>query len=96
MLELMLLGQVGVLLHYWRHYVKAKNQGQVYNLKMALPTASLSSITTALIIYLRDDIADIYVVTKFGAVILGYMGNTMFFDIVDVKKPKINNPENAN
>jgi hypothetical protein len=94
MLELLLLGQLGVLLHYGRAYVKAHNRGQTYDLKKAVPTACLSSITTGLLIYLKDDIESIYVVTKIGAVILGIMGNQLFFDIVDVKKPKISKQQN--
>ena len=51
--------------------------------------ALLSSITTALLVYLKNDIADLYVVTKFGAVVLGYVGNSTFFSFVDVRKPKV-------
>jgi hypothetical protein len=89
MIELLLLGQVGVLLHYGKSFAEANSQGKKYDLKKAMPMALLSSITTALLVYLKDDIADLYVVTKFGAVILGYVGNSTFFSFVDVRKPKV-------
>lgn len=88
MLELMLLGQVGVLLHYLKEWVLANKNDKKYDLKKALPMAALSSITTLLLVYLKNDIADLYVVTKFGAVVLGYVGNSTFFSFVDVRKPK--------
>lgn len=94
MLELLLLGQLGVALHYGKEFVVANNQGRKYDLKKSIPMAVLSSITTALLIYLKDDISDLYVVTKFGAVILGYVGNSTFFSFVDVKKPKVDDPVN--
>ena len=88
MTELMLLGQAGVAIHYFKEWVLANNKGQKYDLKKALPMAVLSSLTTALLVYLKDDISDLYVVTKFGAVILGYLGNSVFFSFLDTKKPK--------
>jgi len=88
-IELFLLGQVGVMLHYFKEWVVANKAGKEYEFKKAFPMAALSSITTGLLVYLKDDIADLYVVTKFGAVILGYIGNSVFFSFVDVKKPKI-------
>jgi hypothetical protein len=90
MLELLFLGQLGVFIHYFKEFVVANNQGKKYELKRAIPMAVLSSMTTALLIYLKDDISDLYVVTKFGAVILGYIGNSTFFSFVDVRKPKEN------
>ena len=89
MTELLLLGQAGVAIHYLKEYVNANRQGKNYELKKAIPMALLSSITTALLVYLKDDIASMYVVTKFGAVALGYIGNSAFFSFVDVRKPKV-------
>jgi hypothetical protein len=88
MLEFMLLGQAGVMIHYLKEWVNAHKAEQKYDLKKAIPMVLLSSITTALLVYLKDDIANIYVVTKFGAVVLGYAGNSMFFSFVETKKPK--------
>lgn len=89
MLELLLLGQLGVLLHYLKDWVVANNQGKNYELKKSIPMALLSSLTTAVLVYLKDDINDLYVITKFGAVVLGYAGNSIFFSFVDVRKPKV-------
>jgi hypothetical protein len=88
MLELLLLGQAGVFIHYFKEFVVASNQGKKYELKKAIPMAILSSLTTGLLVYLKDDISDLYVVTKFGALVLGYVGNSTFFSFVDVRKPK--------
>lgn len=94
MTELLILGQLGVALHYGKEYVVANNNGKKYELKKAIPMALLSSITTAILIYLKDDISDLYVVTKFGALILGYVGNSTFFSFVEVRKPKISEAPN--
>lgn len=94
MTELLLLGQAGVLLHYFKEYVVSNNQGKKYDLKKAIPMAVLSSLTTMLLVYLKDDISDLYVVTKFGAVVLGYVGNSTFFSFIDVRKPKVNPTDN--
>ena len=88
-IELFALGQVGVMLHYLKEWVIANKAGKEYAFSKALPMALLSSITTGLLVYLRKDIEDIYPITKFGAVILGYIGNSIFFSFVDVKKPKV-------
>lgn len=89
MLELMLLGQAGVLVHYLKEWILANNKGQNYNLRKAIPMGLLSSLTTALLVYLKDDIANLYVVTPFGALVLGYLGNSTFFSFLDVRKPKL-------
>jgi hypothetical protein len=89
MIELLLLGQAGVFIHYFKEWVVANNKGENYNLKRSIPMAALSSVTTAVLVYLKDDISDLYVITKFGAVVLGYIGNSTFFSFIDTKKPKI-------
>ena len=84
----MVLGQVGVFIHYFKSWVEANKEGKSYDLKKALPMAALSSLTTALLVYLRTDIEDLYVITRFSAVALGYFGNSVFFSFVNTKKPK--------
>ena len=88
-LELQLLGLLGLAIHYLKLWVKANNEGKEYNLKKSIPSAALSAITTGVLIYLRTDIENIYVVTPFGAVILGYLGNSVFFSVVETRKPKL-------
>lgn len=87
-LELQLLGFLGLAIHYLKLWVKANNDGKEYSLKRAIPSAALSAITTGVLIYLRADIESIYVVTPFGAVVLGYFGNSVFFSAVETRKPK--------
>lgn len=88
MIELLLLGQIGVLLHYLKEWVLTDKQGKKYELKKAIPMALLSSITTILLIYLKEDIKDLYPITKFNAIVTGYVGNSIFFSFIDVRKPK--------
>lgn len=88
-MELQILGLVGLAIHYLSMWVKANNDGKEFNLKRAIPNAALSAICTGVLIYLRADIENIYVVTPMSAVILGYFGNSVFFSLVNSKKPKI-------
>lgn len=87
-IKLLLLGQAGVFIHYFKAWVEANKKEENYNLRKAVPSAALSSIVTAVLVYLKDDIADLYVVTPLGAVILGYFGNSAFFSFIETKKPK--------
>jgi len=89
--ELYLLGLAGVAIHYLKDWVNHNKKGLKYGLSKFLPTILLSIITTMLLIYLKEDIASLYVITPFGAVILGYIGNSIFFSFVDAKMPKDNN-----
>jgi hypothetical protein len=82
-----LLGIVGIAIHYLKDWNIANNQGVGYNIKKAIPTIILSVLTTCVLIFLRDSFKDIYPVTPLGAVILGYLGDSVFFSFVNVKKP---------
>lgn len=94
MLELQLLGLAGLLIHYLKQWVGLNKEGKTYNLGKAIPTAVLSGMTTFLLIYLKDDINDIYPITRFSCVVLGYLGSSIFFSFVDARKPK-NIPESS-
>lgn len=87
--ELQVLGLAGVVLHYFKLWVKANNENKEFNLRKSVPNAVLSFMTTGLLIYLRGDIENIYVVTPVGAVVLGYLGSSVFFSIIETRKPKI-------
>lgn len=89
MLELMILGQLGVFIHYFKEWVVANNKGLKYDLKKSIPMAALSSLTTGVLVYLKNDISNLYVITPFASVALGYMGNSIFFSFIDSKKPKL-------
>ena len=86
--ELYLLGLAGVAIHYLKDWVIHTDTGVKYGWQKAVPMALLSTVTTMLLVFLRDDIVGLYVITPFGAVILGYIGNSVFFSFVDAKKPK--------
>lgn len=85
--ELYLLGIAGVAIHYLKDWVNHNNKGLKYGFSKVIPMALLSVITTLLLIYLRADIESLYVITPFGAVVLGYIGNSVFFSFIDAKKP---------
>ena len=88
MIELQLLGLAGLLVHYFKQWVGFNKDGKMYNLWKAIPTAILSGMTTSLLIYLKDDINDIYPITRISCVVLGYLGSSVFFSFVEAKKPK--------
>ena len=93
--ELYLLGLAGVAIHYLKDWHDVNKKGLKYGFAKSLPTIALSIITTMLLVYLKDDIADLYVITKFSAVVLGYVGNSLFFSFVDAKKPVIKDDANG-
>jgi hypothetical protein len=83
------LGFLGVAIHHLKDWVKANKIGKDYDLKKSIPTIILSLITTWVLVHLRTDIETLYVVTPFGALVLGYIGNSILFSFIDAKKPKI-------
>ncbi len=86
--ELYLLGLAGVAIHYLKDWVAHQKKGVKYGFAKSVPMIILSTITTMLLVYLRKDIEALYVITPFGAVVLGYIGNSVFFSFVDAKMPK--------
>jgi hypothetical protein len=90
--ELYLLAIAGVAIHYFKDWVNHNNKGLKYGWEKAVPMAALSVITSLLLVYLRADIEDLFVITPFSAVVLGYTGNSIFFSFVDAKKPKVDEP----
>jgi predicted ABC-type exoprotein transport system permease subunit len=87
--ELYLLALAGVAIHYFKDWVNHNQKNLKYGWEKAVPMAALSVITSLLLVYLREDIAELFVITPFSAVVLGYTGNSVFFSFVDAKKPKI-------
>ena len=85
--ELYLLGLAGVFIHYFKDWVTHNSKGLAYGWQKSIPTAALSIVTTCVLIYLRDDISDLFVITPFSALVLGYFGNSVFFSFVEAKKP---------
>ncbi len=92
-LELYALGFFGIAIHYVKDWAAHQKRNVQYGLKKVLPTMILSVLTTMILIYLRHDIESLYVITPFSAVVLGYMGNSVFFSFVDAKKPTKLNEE---
>lgn len=88
MLELHLLGIAGCLIHYFKEWVNANKKEEHYDLKKALPMAALSMLTTALLIHIKDDLSQLYPMTRLSVIVLGYFGNSVFFSLMNTKKPK--------
>lgn len=86
-MELYLLCLLGTVIHYLKDFEQHRRAGKKYSLATLIPTIILSVITTQVLIYLKADIADLYVITPFSALILGYFGNSVFFSFVNAKKP---------
>lgn len=87
--ELYLLAFAGVSIHYFKDWVNHNQKNLKYGWEKAVPMAALSVVTSLLLVYLREDIQDLFVITPFSAVVLGYTGNSIFFSFVDAKKPKV-------
>lgn len=87
-LELQLLGLLGLVIHYLKNWQEYNLQGKRYEVKKSIPTIILSAVTTGVLIYLRDSIQDLYVVTPFSALVIGYFGNSLFFSFISAKAPK--------
>lgn len=90
--ELLLLSYAGILLHYlfqWKDAVK-ENVALVLTSKSLikeLPSLLLSIVSSSVIVYVREDIANIFVVTPVGAVIAGYAGQSILNKILGAKMP---------
>lgn len=87
-IELHALAFAGVLIHYLKEWVSANKKGEKYDLKKALPMAALAALCTGLLVHVKDDMKDIYPMTRFSVIVLGYFGNSIFFSLMDTKKPK--------
>lgn len=93
-IELLLLSYAGILLHYLlklRDAAKQKvltelfsRQGLVYEGISTL----VSVVSATIIVYVKDDIATIFVVTPLGAVMAGYAGQSILNKILGAKMPQ--------
>lgn len=96
-LELLLLALAGNALHYvssWKSLVE-QNRIKEFNVINEVPGFILSILTSIIMVYVREDIKAFFVVTPFGAVMLGYFGQSLFKKLIDAKSP-IKEPKNDN
>lgn len=86
-IELLLLAYAGILLHYLTRAKEILSTVQPYKLNVLqeLVGALTSILTTTILVYIKDDIASMYVVTPLGAVILGYAGQSIFNKVVNAR-----------
>lgn len=91
--ELQLLGLAGLVIHALKDWVSHNKEGRAYPIGKSMPAYLLSAVTTGVLIYLADDIKNIYVVTPFSALVLGYLGNSVFFSFIKAREKGLPEPE---
>jgi hypothetical protein len=87
--ELQLLGLAGLLIHALKDWVSHNKEGRAYPIAKSFPAYLLSAVTTSVLIYLADDIKTMYVITPFSALVLGYLGNSVFFSFIKAKEKDV-------
>lgn len=87
--ELQLLGLAGLIIHALKDWVAHNKEGRAYPIGKSMPAYLLSAITTGVLIYLADDIKNIYVITPFSALVLGYLGNSVFFSFIKAREKSL-------
>lgn len=92
-IHLSILGLLGIVFHYLKKAREAGLSGKKFSLRKEYLGVILSVISTITLVYLREDIKELYVVTNFGAIGLGFVGHSFFFSILDTKKPKVSDDD---
>ena len=87
--ELQLLGLAGLVIHALKDWVSHNKEGRAYPIAKSFPAYLLSAVTTSVLIYLADDIKTMYVITPFSALVLGYLGNSVFFSFIMAKEKDV-------
>ena len=87
--ELSFLGLVGVFISYIEQKSIAKEQGKKFSFRTHYLSILLNIVLTLVTVYLRVEIKEIYVITKVGAVLLGYSGSSFIIALFKSKVPKI-------
>jgi len=85
----------GVLIHFVMKIVRfVKKHETLKNFKWLMPllTAGLSIITNIILILVRADLIGILPFTMFTSVMYGYMGDSIFRNLMKSQKPKLNEP----
>lgn len=93
-IELLLLSYAGILVHYLlklQEAAKKRVLTELFN-KQSLIYEGISTlvsvVASTIIVYVREDIANIFVVTPVGAVIAGYAGQSILNKILGAKMPQ--------
>lgn len=89
-------GYAGIISHYIKKWSEKVEREEEFHLKKCIPSIILSFITTSVLIILRKEIENLYVITKFSSFIVGYFGNSWFFGLIERKMSNINPPNNEN
>ena len=81
----LLLAYVGLLLHYLFRWKECVDENKQVNYKAEMPSFVISIIVTGIMIYLGNDIKDIYPLTPATALLLGYGNQSIFNKLVKSK-----------
>ena len=89
-IELLLLAYAGILLHYLTRFkeIISSSAPVKFNTLAEVLGGLITILTTTILVYVKDDIATIYVVTPVGAVLLGYAGQSVFNKLVGSRFPQ--------
>ncbi len=82
------LAFAGLVLHYLFRWKEVVENNKVVNIGKELPTLIISIVTTTLLIYLEEDIKDLYPMTALTAMLLGYGNQSVFNKVFNAKKVK--------
>jgi hypothetical protein len=81
----LILAYVGLLLHYLFRWKECVDENKQVNYKAEMPSFIISIIVTGIMIYLGEDIKDIYPLTPATALLLGYGNQSIFNKLVKSK-----------
>lgn len=89
-IELLLLAYAGILLHYLTRFKEVITSGTPIKINVLAEVLGglITVLTTTILVYVKEDISNIYVVTPVGAVLLGYAGQSVFNKLVGSRFPQ--------
>ena len=89
-IELLLLAYAGIVAHYLTRFKEIVDSNRPFKLNplSEILGGLLTVLTTTILVYVKDDIATIYVVTPVGAALLGYAGQSVFNKLVGSRFPQ--------
>ena len=77
------------MIHALKEWVSHKKEGRANPIAKSYPAYLLSAVTHRVLIYLDHDIKTMYVITPFSALVLGYLGNSVFFRFIKAKEKDV-------
>jgi len=86
----MILATIGAIIHLLFKWNNArKRTGVVFNWVNQIITTVIGLLTVYVLIYVRDDLSNLIQITRINAVLLGYIGDSAFKNLVKTFKTKL-------